>query len=99
MHLAVRLAAVATGARHTDGEELMAFQALAALLRETRRVPAGEGLRVVETLFALVGLGEDQGDGPRLPTGFLLGNDQLGEIANELHRVEVFVALTRFNAR
>ena len=73
-------------------QKIYALQPLAALLHEARRVPAGEGGRIVEAVFALVGLGEHQRRRAGIASRSFCLALQLAQIADELHRVKVFVA-------
>jgi len=61
-------------------------------------VALGERGRIVETVFALIGLGEDEGHGAGRPAGLLVGR-QLAQVADELHRMKIFVAFAAFDAR
>ena len=59
MHFAILLIAEAAGAGDAHGKVGMTFQAFAALLQEAGGVPTGKSLRIVEAVFALIGLGEN----------------------------------------
>src|SRR6187431_484695 len=98
MDPAVRLVAMAASAGHADSKILVPLQPFAALLVEALRVPAGKVLRVGKTVLALIGLGEDEGDGAHRPADLFV-RGKLAEVADELHRVKVFVGLTALDAR
>src|SRR4029079_498616 len=97
-HSPVRLVAGADGAGDANREEAVSLQSLATLLQHSRRVPAGERRRIIEAMFALIGFGEDESQWPVLPAGGTVGI-HLAQVADQLHRVKVFVAVARFRTR